>query len=70
LTELDNLGVGDSHLKGTAMAALGVLLATVGLDAGTGTARCTFDSLNLLGGIPFVDVMIGLFAVGEVMEPT
>jgi putative tricarboxylic transport membrane protein len=52
------------------MAALGVLLATVGLDAGTGTARCTFDSLNLLGGIPFVDVMIGPFAVGEVMERT
>ncbi|MBM0225375.1 tripartite tricarboxylate transporter permease [Micromonospora sp. ATA51] len=49
------------------MAAAGLLLATVGLDAGTGTSRFTFDSVNLLSGVPFVEVMIGLFAVGEVM---
>ncbi|MFE9204163.1 tripartite tricarboxylate transporter permease [Micromonospora sp. NPDC007230] len=58
---------GDSRTRGFAMAAAGLLLATVGLDAGTGTSRFTFDSINLLGGIPFVEVMIGLFAVGEVM---
>jgi putative tricarboxylic transport membrane protein len=57
----------DSKLKGTAMAALGLLIATVGVDSGSGTARFTFDSVNLLNGIPFVEVMIGLFAVGEVM---
>jgi len=58
---------GDSKVKGVAMAALGMLLATVGMDAATGTARYTFGSINLLSGIPFVEVMIGLFAVGEVM---
>ncbi|MFE9655621.1 tripartite tricarboxylate transporter permease [Micromonospora sp. NPDC006431] len=58
---------GDSRIRGFAMAAAGLLLATVGLDAGTGTSRFTFDSINLLGGVPFVEVMIGLFAVGEVM---
>ncbi|PWR11752.1 transporter [Micromonospora sicca] len=58
---------GDSRIRGFAMAAAGLLLATVGLDAGTGTSRFTFDSVNLLSGVPFVEVMIGLFAVGEVM---
>ncbi len=57
----------DSKVRGFAMAILGLLLATVGLDAGTGTARFTFDNVNLLSGVPFVEVMIGLFAVGEVM---
>ncbi len=58
---------GESMLRGLAMAVLGLLLATVGLDAATGTARFTGDNVNLFSGIPFVEVMIGLFAVGEVM---
>jgi putative tricarboxylic transport membrane protein len=59
---------GDSPLRGMAMAALGLLLATVGVDAATGTSRFTFGEVNLLSGIPFVEVMIGLFAVGEVLH--
>ncbi|MGH3355767.1 MAG: tripartite tricarboxylate transporter permease [Nocardioidaceae bacterium] len=58
---------GDSKVKGLAMAVVGVLLATVGVDAAGGTARFTFDNVNLLSGIPYVEAMIGLFAVGEVM---
>ena len=58
---------GDSPLRGLAMAALGLLLATVGVDAAAGTSRFTFGEVNLLSGIPFVEVMIGLFAVGEVL---
>ena len=58
---------GDSKVRGFAMAALGLLIATVGFDAATGTTRFTFGNVNLLSGIPFVEVMIGLFAVGEVM---
>jgi putative tricarboxylic transport membrane protein len=58
---------GDSKLKGLAMAVVGVLIATVGVDASGGTARFTFGNVNLLSGIPYVEVMIGLFAVGEVM---
>jgi putative tricarboxylic transport membrane protein len=49
------------------MAVVGVLIATVGVDASGGTARFTFGNVNLLSGIPYVEVMIGLFAVGEVM---
>jgi putative tricarboxylic transport membrane protein len=58
---------GGSKLKGLAMAALGMLLATVGVDPGSGIGRFTFGSVNLLSGLPYVEVMIGLFAVGEVM---
>jgi putative tricarboxylic transport membrane protein len=58
---------GDSKLKGLAMAVVGVLIATVGMDPAGGTARFTFGNVNLLSGVPYVEVMIGLFAVGEVM---
>ncbi|MQA77562.1 MAG: tripartite tricarboxylate transporter permease [Streptosporangiales bacterium] len=58
---------GESKLRSLAMAVAGVLLACVGTDAAGDTARFTFGSVNLLSGIPYVQVMIGLFAVGEVL---
>ncbi|KAA5834250.1 tripartite tricarboxylate transporter permease [Saccharopolyspora hirsuta] len=57
-----------SKLRAAAMACAGVLLACVGIDAGTGQARYTFGSVELLSGIPYVEVVIGLFAVGEVLH--
>lgn len=59
---------GGAFLRGAAMAILGVLISTVGVASGFSTARFTFGSVDLLGGIPFVEVMIGLFAVGEVLR--
>lgn len=53
---------------GVAMCLVGILLACVGVDVGSGVARFTFGQVNLLGGIPFVEVMIGLFALGEVLN--
>ncbi len=58
---------GDNRMLGLLMALTGLLIATVGVDPGSGTSRFTFGSIYLLGGIPFVEVMIGLFAVGEVL---
>ena len=58
---------GGSAIKGLAMAALGIAISTVGIDAQTGIARFTFGNVELLGGIGFVEVIIGLFAVSEVM---
>lgn len=55
-------------LLGMAMCAIGVLLGTVGIDMGTGVARFTFGSVDLFSGIPFIEVMIGLFAVGELLN--
>ncbi|MGV6874772.1 tripartite tricarboxylate transporter permease [Pseudochelatococcus sp. B33] len=54
--------------KGFVMAAVGVLISTVGIDAMTGTARFTFGLTELLGGIDFLYVVIGLFAVNEVLK--
>lgn len=58
---------GSSQAKGLAMAALGVAISTVGIDAQSGVARFTFGNLQLFGGIGFLAVVIGLFAVAEVM---
>ena len=59
---------GGALMRGGLMAALGLLVATVGIFPGTGgTQRFTFDNVNLLSGIPFVEVMIGIFALGEVL---
>ncbi|MCR4524577.1 MULTISPECIES: tripartite tricarboxylate transporter permease [Bosea] len=47
--------------------ALGLLFAMVGVDGGTGVERFTFGSLELLGGIDFTSLTIGLFAVAEIL---
>ena len=59
---------GNNRKIGLLMALVGLLIACVGVDTGSGTSRFTFDSIYLLSGIPFVEVMIGLFAVGEVLN--
>jgi putative tricarboxylic transport membrane protein len=58
---------GASLSKGVMMAGLGILLSTVGVAMGFTTARFTGGSVNLLGGLDFVVVMIGVFAIGEVL---
>lgn len=55
-----------NHLKGISAAILGLLLSTVGIDEITGAKRFDFGVSTLLGGIPFVPAMIGLFAASEV----
>ncbi|MQA09504.1 MAG: tripartite tricarboxylate transporter permease [Pseudonocardiaceae bacterium] len=60
------LGTG-SPSRGMLMALLGLLLATVGQDPLQGTARLTFGSDDLLDGIDFVIVAMGVFGVGEIL---
>lgn len=59
---------GENMLRGIIMAAVGLLLSMVGIASGFTTARFTFDSMNLLSGLEFVAVMIGIFALGEVLH--
>lgn len=59
---------GTSRAKGLAMAALGLAIATIGIDSQTGVPRFAFGNVQLLGGIGFLEVVIGLFAVAEVMS--
>ncbi|GMA28292.1 tripartite tricarboxylate transporter permease [Arenivirga flava] len=55
-------------LLGTGMCLLGVLIACIGIDMGTGVARYTFGNVDLFSGVPLVEAMIGLFAVGELLN--
>ncbi len=59
---------GEDRVLGATMAVAGLVIAMVGVDTGSGVSRYTFGSVDLLSGIPFVEVMIGLFAVGEVLH--
>lgn len=56
-----------STLKGLAMGCLGLSISFIGLDAILGTTRYAFGSLYLQDGIGFVPVMVGLFAITEII---
>jgi putative tricarboxylic transport membrane protein len=55
----------DRPLKGVLSAAVGLVLATVGLDAFTGVQRFTFGQSELFEGVPLLPVLIGLFSVSQ-----
>ena len=59
---------GDQLLKGFGSACLGLLLATVGLDLIYGTNRFIFGEFNLMNGLSFIPVLIGLFALPEIIN--
>jgi putative tricarboxylic transport membrane protein len=52
---------------GVISALFGFTLATVGVDLGTGEQRYTFGSPELITGINFIPVAIGLFGIGELL---
>lgn len=57
------------HLaKGLISASLGVFLATIGPDPVSAVSRMTFGVWWLSGGIPFIPLMIGLFAISTMLE--
>lgn len=58
---------GDQLLKGLGSACLGLLLATIGLDLVYGTDRFVFGEVNLMSGLNFIPVLIGLFALPEII---
>ncbi len=56
---------GNSLAKGVLCGALGVSLSFIGIDGITGFPRFTFNNINLLSGMSFIPVMIGLFAMSQ-----
>ena len=58
---------GKSLLKGLIAGLLGFMLATIGTDPVSGVPRFTFGSPDLLHGVAPILVMVGLFAVTELM---
>jgi putative tricarboxylic transport membrane protein len=57
-----------STVKGLMAACLGMLLATVGMDIVSGVPRYSFGSVNMMSGLDFIPVMIGLFGLSEVFR--
>ena len=57
-----------SLLKAGAMVFVGLLLATIGTDLDTGEERLTLGVTNLVGGLDFVVLAMGLFGFAEVMR--
>lgn len=58
---------GGSLLRGVIAACIGLMLAFVGSDPVSGVPRFTFESADLLGGIKPILIMVGLFAVTEML---
>lgn len=58
---------GNSLIKGLISAALGILLACIGLDPMSGYQRFTFGITDLIAGVSLVPLLIGMFALSEVL---
>src|SRR5512138_2811823 len=58
----------ESPLKGFVSLLLGLLVASVGLNNPAGIPRFTFGSTELMGGIGLVPLMIGMFAISEILR--
>jgi putative tricarboxylic transport membrane protein len=57
--------IGGNWRLGLVSALIGFALGTVGVDLETGNSRFTFGSAELIGGVDFIPVAIGLFGLGE-----
>lgn len=54
--------------KGIICGCMGILLACIGIDNISGYTRFTYNNANLLSGISYIPVMIGLFAMSQAFE--
>ncbi len=58
---------GKSRAKGYAMGFIGLALAMIGLDPIGGAPRYSYGNLELLDGIGFLPVAVGMFGLGAVL---
>ena len=58
----------DRPLKGLITLGLGMLVACVGLGNPAGFPRFTFGNTELMGGIGMISMMIGMFAISEIIR--
>jgi putative tricarboxylic transport membrane protein len=58
---------GESVVKGLMTTAVGIWLGIIGTDLFTAQSRYTFGQIELVDGIDFVVVSIGLFSIAEVL---
>ena len=55
-------------VKGLAMVVLGLLIGVIGVDVNSGMARYSFGIPELIDGVGFTVVAVGLFAVAEIVS--
>lgn len=58
---------GKSMVKALMMGMFGLLLAMIGIDPVRGSPRFTFDRMELMDGVGFIPVVMGLFGVAEIL---
>jgi putative tricarboxylic transport membrane protein len=58
----------DKPLKGLITLFLGLLVACVGLGNPAGFPRFTFGNVEMTGGIGMISMMIGMFAISEIIR--
>ncbi|WP_136065600.1 tripartite tricarboxylate transporter permease [Modicisalibacter radicis] len=58
---------GKNPVKTILAAAIGLIIATVGIDMSTGVQRFTFGTLELYEGVDFIIAIVGLFAISELL---
>lgn len=59
---------GESLLRGVISAVIGLMLATIGTDTISGDLRFTFNILYFEDGFSIIPMIIGLFAISEVLN--
>lgn len=59
--------LGEDMKKGLVATCIGILLALVGQDPTRGSLRFTFGITELIGGIAFVPLVIGMFGFSQVI---
>ena len=59
---------GKSSIRNLIAGFVGVFLSTIGIHLTTGVERFTFGVNELYDGLPFVPVLIGLFAIAELLK--
>lgn len=58
----------DRPLKGVISLFLGLMVACVGLNNPGGFPRFTFGNAEMMGGIGMISMMIGMFAISEIIR--
>jgi TctA family transporter len=59
---------GASLIKGLLAGGIGLMLAAIGVDPQTGSLRYTFGSLYLWDRLDLIPVVVGLFAIPEIVD--
>jgi len=58
----------DRPLKGWVSLMLGLLVSSIGLNNPAAIPRFTFGNIEMLGGIGLIPMMIGMFAISEIIR--